>query len=191
MQRNTIIDICNCILRTRTRAEQPAGHKWTPTVTAAFIPRWRDTPGCREASHTTVGAVQQNYLPSQCCVQYLEKFLPLAVINDNLDKEQVFHSGWGALRKGQISLRKLLKYWRIPVFNLPRFGKGSQLHWRMNLCVSYRISVLHLLLLRLSPMCHSWLGKIFECQAELQEWALQLNLLPWIKEHDMCRRLQG
>lgn len=107
---------------------------------AAFIPPWRDITGCGEASHTILSAVWQTYLPIQCCLQYLEKLLSLAVINGNSDKEQVFHSAWGVFKKGQISSRKLLKYWHIPVFNLPWFGKGLQLHWRMNLCFTVVIS---------------------------------------------------
>lgn len=131
-----------------------------PEWRAAFIPQWRDITGRREASHTTVSAIWQNFLPIQCCLQYLEKLSPLAVINGNLDKEQVFHSGWGAFKKWQISLRK---YWYIPVFNLLWFGKGSQLQ-----CTGEWISVCFteslfckMLLLRLSLwMCHSWLAKI-------------------------------
>lgn len=69
--------------------------------------------------------------------------LPLAVINDNLEREQEFQSGWVAFRKGQILLRKLLKYWCIPVFNLPWFieEKGER---------TRSLPVLQLLLL-LSP----------------------------------------
>lgn len=181
MQRNTIID-CNLPFvywgLGQELNHQQAMNKhlqWR----AAFIPQWRDITGCREASHTIVSAIWQNFLPIQRCVVYLEKLLPLAIINGNLDKEQVFHSGWGAFKKGQISLRKLLKYWHMPVFNLPWFGKGSQLQWN-SACLTESLFY-KMLFLRLSPMCHSWLGKHSNAKLssssrrELYNWTCPLD----------------